>query len=178
MSVSNLLMNARKTYQHLFPGLLSQNRHRLSIRSQVRIPHNHQTTLDNLLESLQHVPSHTILLGQCMDGLPFLMKLGDPDIGAILIGCEAGCGKTRQLQTMVNSAIRTHLPHEVQIAILTTDPAEWDYLQASPKNRKYLHGIHAWKEDQTEEVIKQITELAEARRQGQRQGGGCAGVPG
>ncbi len=89
MSVSNLLMNARKTYQHLFPGLLSQNRHRLSIRSQVRIPHNHQTTLDNLLESLQHVPSHTILLGQCMDGLPFLMKLGDPDIGAILIGCEA-----------------------------------------------------------------------------------------
>ena len=170
MSVSNLFMNARKTYQHLFPGISLQHRRQSSLRRYKHEVHSELTTLDDPLGSLQPVPSHTILLGQCMDGLPFLMGLGDPDIGAILISCEVGCGRTRQLQTMVNSAIRTHFPHELQIAILTTDPAEWDFLQALPKNRKYLHSIHAWKENQTEEVIKQITELAEARRQGQRQG--------
>jgi len=170
MSVSNLLMNARKTYQHFFPGSLLERQTRASSRSQCGHTHTNLALVDPPLENDLQLPCRTILLGECTDGLPFLIKLGDWNIGAILIGCQDGCGRTRQLQVMVDSAVHTHLPHELQIAILTNDPAGWDSFRDSPGQKRYLHCVHAWKDDLAEKTIKQITELAEARRQGRRKG--------
>lgn len=170
MSVSNLIFNARKSYQKHFPGLFIQNWRRESMKQQKGKSREDLTVLENSHQKMQILPSRTILLGQCEDGLPFLMGLGDPDIGAILISGEVGCGKTRQLQIMVDSAAHTHFPHELQIVILTSNPGDWDSLKAEPGTKKHLHAVHAWNDAQAERVIKSISELAEARRLGQRQG--------
>ena len=170
MSVSNLILNARKTTRQLFPELFSLQRRLSQKRQHKDGSHSDLSVFEGASDISQMLPSHTVLLGQCADGLPFLMQLGDPDIGAILISGEVGSGKTRQLQTVVDSAIRTHLPRELQIAILTDKPAVWDSIQSSQEGRKYLQSVQSWTDECAEQTIRQITELAEARRQGQRQG--------
>jgi hypothetical protein len=170
MSVSNLLMNARRTYQRLFPEQFLQRQRKPSSRTQNGYSHGDLTLIENSYGHDLLLPSRTILLGQCKDGLPFLMKLGDPDIGAILIGCEDDGSRTHQLQVMVGSAMRTHFPHDLQIAILTNNPADWDSLRESSGQKKYLHCVRAWKDELAGQTIRQITDLAEARRLGQRKG--------
>jgi len=122
-------------------------------------------TVGSILRNFQPKLSNAVLMGQCSDGLPFLMELADPEIGAVLIGCEAGCGKTHQLQVMVDSALETNTPHELQVFILTKNTAEWDRLEQHPRYQKFIQGIHAWYDPRAEEMIRTLTELAEARRE-------------
>lgn len=169
MSISNLFVNAMRITRKVVPGFLSKK-----LNSQTVIKKNpcrsKPNTVGRLLNSIQDIPSHTILLGQCNDGLPFLMSLGEPVLGAILIGCDIGNGKTHQLQLMVDSAIRNHAPHELQIVLLTLNPAEWDNFQSDPQSKRYLRDIYAWYDNEAEQTINTLTELAEDRRQGKRQG--------
>ncbi|QRN83146.1 hypothetical protein JR338_12205 [Chloroflexota bacterium] len=127
-------------------------------------------TVNALMESLEPVPQHVVLLGRCQDGLPFLMSLGDPELGAILIGCERGFGKTHHLQVLVDSAIQSHSPRDLQVAVLTLNSAEWSRFADQTISGKYLLGMAAWYDPQAEQLIKNLTELAESRRVGQRRG--------
>jgi hypothetical protein len=122
-----------------------------------------------LLDAIQPVPSRSILLGRCTDGLPFLMELGDPTLGAILIGCEAGHGKTHQLQVIAESAMRIQSPRHLQIAVLSLNPDEWSSSREGAAG-KYLRGLAAWYDPQAEELIAELVALAEARREGERLG--------
>lgn len=128
------------------------------------------TTVNSLLASLEPVPQNAVLLGRCQDGLPFLMALGDPELGAILIGCEQGFGKTHHLQVLVDSAIQSHSPRNLQVVILTLNPAEWTRFADRNLSSKYLQGMAAWYDPQAEQLIAHLTELAESRRDGQRRG--------
>ncbi len=98
-------------------------------------------TVNALMEGLDPVPQHAVLLGRCQDGLPFLMSLGDPELGAILIGCEQGFGKTHHLQVLVDSAIQSHSPRDLQVAVLTLNPAEWYRITNQTISGKYLLGM-------------------------------------
>ncbi len=169
MSTSNLFVNAVRTTQGLFPRRLARKQARRSSmqKSGSRLS---STTVGSLLGAMDEIPSRTILLGQCEDSLPFLMALGDPEIGAILISCDAGFGKTHQLQVMADAAMRINAPHDLQISVLTLNPDEWDYLQSESKSQKYLHDIYAWYDNKGEQTIKTLTELAEDRRQGKQRG--------
>lgn len=122
------------------------------------------------MSSFDTAPARSILLGQCADELPFLIELKEPDIGSILIGGSAGCGKTHQLQVMVESALKANEPHDFQVTILTLKTNEWDYLKREPQSGRYLRGVYAWCDKRAEQVIEELTMLAEARREGQRQG--------
>jgi hypothetical protein len=117
-----------------------------------------------MMGSLKVMPSRAILMGKCQDGLPFLMEIADPEIGAVLIGCDSGFGKTHQLQVMVDSALKAATPHELQVFILTHNPAEWDRLADNTQSRKYLGGVYAWYDPAAEEMIQSLTEIAETRR--------------
>jgi len=169
MSTSNLFVNAIRTTRKIFPDFLSKKLIN-QVVTQKKPTHRNTNTVGRLLDSIQDIPSHTILLGQCIDGLPFLMSLGEPALGAILIGCDVGNGKTHQLQLMVDSAIRNNSARELQIAVLTLNPAEWENIQSDPKSQRYLHDIFAWYDDRAEQTINIFTELAEDRRQGKRLG--------
>jgi len=165
MSTTNLFVNTIRVTRQAIPDLLLKNGKRNgSIWKKEAL--RAATTVGSLLESIQAVPSHTILLGQCEDGFPFMMELGEPELGAILIGCDAGCGKTHQLQVMVDSAIRINSPHDVQIAILSPNPGEWESLQSNGASKKYIQDILAWYDNNAERTIEELTLLAEARRQG------------
>lgn len=158
-----------KTEQSLDP--LTKPRVKLypfrSTRSEPRIK---PSTVGGLLKSIQACPFPTLLLGECADGLPFLVELRDPEMGAALICCEKGTGKTHQLQVMAESATRLNAPSDVQIGILTFKPDEWHNWERSSQHRKYLQGIYAWYDPWAEGLIQTLVDLAEARREGGRIG--------
>jgi hypothetical protein len=122
------------------------------------------------MEAIKPSPKRALLLGKCTDGLPFLLELGDPELGAVLVACDAGFGKTHQLQVMVDSAIRTHAPHDLQVAVLTLNPEEWSRMSRLPKQKNYFQGCYAWYDSRSDSLVESLTELAEARREGERQG--------
>jgi hypothetical protein len=168
MGTSNLFASAMKTYQSLLPELISRRRQG-ALGDRMTTPRQ-RATVGTLLESMRPLPARSLLLGQCSDGLPFLMDLGDPHIGAILIGCDIGCGKTHQLQIMVDSAMRINSPREVQVSVLTLNPDEWGIMESDPRRKKYLQGVHAWYDSQAESLIESLANLADDRRCGRRQG--------
>ncbi|MEA3326259.1 MAG: hypothetical protein U9R53_02990 [Chloroflexota bacterium] len=125
-------------------------------------------TVGKLLSSVQPIPHHSLLLGQCKDSLPFLMDLSDPAVGSILISGDQGCGKTHHLQVMIDSALRSNTPGELQISILTHNPHDWVYLQENKRYKRYVQDIQAWYDHRAERTIQTLTELAEARRDGEK----------
>lgn len=129
-----------------------------------RRPWQGSTTVGSLLRTTQPGLSRSLLLGQCDDGCPFLVELGDPEMGAILVSCNKGCGKTHQLQVMVDSAVRLNTPSSLQFGVLTFKPGEWQTWQSEPQRMKHLQGIYAWYDPWAEGLIQTLVDLAEARR--------------
>ncbi len=109
----------------------------------------------------------SILLGQCKDGLPFLLDLSDPASGPVLISGDQACGKTHQLQVLVESAVRIHKPSQLQLSIFTHNPTDWGYLVNNKAYMEYLQDVHAWYDGRAEEKIKALIDLAEKRRDDQ-----------
>jgi hypothetical protein len=135
-----------------------------------RRPWQESPTVGSLLRTIQPAPSRSLLLGQCVDGRLFLVELGDPEIGAILVSCDKGCGKTHQLQVMVDSALRLNAPSSLQFGVLTFKPGEWQAWQSEPERMKYLQGIYAWYDPWAEAFIQTLVDLVEARRDGGHSG--------
>lgn len=158
-----------KTEQSLDPLTRPRVKPRL-IKSTRTEPCIQPSTVGGLLKSIQACPFTSLLLGECADGLPFLVELGDPEMGAALVSCEKGTGKTHQLQVMAESAARLNAPSDVQIGILTFKPDEWYSWERSSQHRKYLQGIYAWYDPWAEGLIQNLVDLAEARRGGDRSG--------
>ena len=162
MSASTILV--RPT--HTFPSLVPEVRSSTIQKPKALLPKMLQgksITVGRLLSQVQPQPKQAILLGQCQDGLPILMGLEDPTMGAILVSGENSCGKTHQLQVMVDSAMRLHTPDELQISILTLHPEEWAYLKVGYQQQA---SIHAWYDHRSEKMIKGLSNLAEGRRDG------------
>ncbi|MCB2209406.1 hypothetical protein KQH62_00805 [bacterium] len=168
MSTTNINMQAMRGHRGLIQTLLNRSSAK-EIRKHPQILTAKPRTVGTLLEAIQPVPDRSILLGRCTDGLPFLMELGDPTLGAILIGCEAGHGKTHQLQVIVESAMRTQSPRHLQVAVLTLNPSEWASSREGTA-AKFLRGLSAWHDPRAEELLAELTALAEARRDGERTG--------
>lgn len=169
MGTSNLVLDRKNPFQ----GWITENRKRKHFRKQRKLYKKHSSTLvtlEKLHSNIRTFPNWSILLGQCKDGLPFLLDLSDPAVGPILISGDEGCGKTHHLEVLVGSAIRTHKPSELQFSILTHNPHDWDYLQQKEQYGRYLQDIHAWYDGRAEEKIQSLTELAEARREGKENG--------
>jgi hypothetical protein len=176
MSTSNILVNTTKTDYRGLTGLRTHMRRDIFVTPKPRSS-SRMITVGKLLSPVKPVPKGSILLGKCKDDLPFLMQLTDPVMGAILIGGDAACGKTHQLQVMVDSAMRLNAPHDFQVSILTHKPYEWrSFWRASDEDR-YLYQIKAWYDPSAEELIEGLVHLAEVRREGERQGAGIFLVP-
>lgn len=167
MALSQIISRTFGPQVKILPGMPTRNR---TSNLKDKKAQGDLMTVNALLGTLAPIPKQSVLLGRCADGLPFLMSLGDPLLGAILIGCEQGYGKTHHLQVLVDSAIQTHSPHNLQVAVLTLNPEEWTRLSDQALSGKYLQSIAAWYDPQAEEMIANLTELAEGRREGQRHG--------
>lgn len=168
MSTTNIRVRAMQGHRGLIRTLLNRSRAK-EIRKHPQLLTAKPHTVGTMLDAIQPAPARSILLGRCSDGLPFLMTLGDPTLGAILIGCEAGHGKTHQLQVIAESAMRSQSPRHLQVAVLTLNPSEWDSSQKGAA-AKFLYGLSAWYDPKAEDLLAELTTLAEARREGKRTG--------
>jgi len=169
MGMTQLFVSPAKTFPGILPGLRSRRRNQKTLHPRKRKTID-KLTVGGLMASIKPMPKRSLLLGKCDDELPFLIEMGDPELGSILVACDAGCGKTHQLQAMVDSAIRTQAAHEFQFAVLTFNTTEWSGLIQNSKQKKYIQGCYAWYDDCAVRMIENITELAEARLEGERQG--------
>lgn len=169
MGMTQLFVSPAKT----FPGVLPRTRNRKKTNPR-KLPRERKIidtlTVGGLMDSIKPTPKRSLLLGKCVDGLPFLIEMGDPDLGAILITCDSYCGKTHHLQVMVDSAVRTFNPHEFQAAVLTLNPAEWSNMLRNHQQKRFLQGCYAWYDDRAVKMIENLTELAEERLEGKQQG--------
>lgn len=169
MGMTQLFVSPAKPFPGLLPGLRTRKRTLFTTKKKERRTVD-TLTVGGLMDSLKPVPKRSLLLGKCVDGLPFLIELGDPGLGAVLVACDPGFGKTHQLQVMVDSALRTHSPHELQVGILSVNPEEWAGLGSKSGKTKFVQGRYAWYDDRAVAMIASLTELAESRLEGEQKG--------
>ena len=168
MTSSNILTNVMTPTRQGFPGLFNRTRRDIYLhRKKEQL--SKAVTVGCLVSSIKASPKHSLLLGQCNDGLPFLMQLGDPLLGSILVSGDTACGKTHQLQVMVDSAIRLNAPHDLQVVVLTHHPNEWRSFSEKSRSEKYIYQVKAWYDPSAEDLIETLITLAEARREGKKQ---------
>jgi hypothetical protein len=127
-------------------------------------------SLVQLLEQIQPVPFQTILIGDCQDGLPFLFDLNQPENGPVLVTGDANCGKTYQLQVITESALQLYSPHQVQVAVISDHSGDWKAILSSAQRAKYCHGITTWHDRKSTNLVMDLSNLAEDRRNGRRRG--------
>ncbi|MFA7408360.1 MAG: hypothetical protein WCY93_11150 [Anaerolineaceae bacterium] len=169
MGAINMVVNDVKVNRKPFSQIKSRNRVRQPGVDKPRVPPK-ATTVGRLLNSIRQGNSPALLLGECADGLPFIIELGDPFMGAALIGCERSMGKTHHLQVLAESAVKLNPPSALQIGVITFKPGEWQFWERKPGNKKYLQGIFAWYDPWAEGLIKNLAELAETRYDGAKTG--------
>lgn len=90
--------------------------------------------LGEVLAEFGPMPHEALFLGVASDGLPVMLNLHDPVPGPILIGGDAGTGKTGLLQSIASAAQKMHQPDELQFGVLTGHPEEWSALESIPNN--------------------------------------------
>jgi hypothetical protein len=169
MGTLNLVVKSGEPFPRVISGRIPQQKYRTS-NSHMERPSSYGLTVGEVLASAQPLPAKSLLLGRCADGLPFLMSMSDPAIGSILIRGEGSCGKTHQLQAIMDAAVHTCRPSELQITVIAHNPSEWEELQDGPQFSTYLQGVFAWYDPSLADHIQRLTAVAEARRAGAHRG--------
>lgn len=123
-----------------------------------------------VLRQIHPTPQSALLVGLRTNGHPYLLDLTRPSSGPVLVVGDPASGKTRQLQVMVDSALRMSLPHEIQVVVVSGRPAEWDGLFTSPSRSRHLLSLYGWYDPAAGDSFALLAQLAEDRRNGQKVG--------
>jgi hypothetical protein len=117
-------------------------------------------SLDQLLAHSGKLPLHSLVLGICDDGLPFLLDLTNPAPGALLICADNGAGKTDLLQSILESAARLNTPGQLELGVIAEDvDAFTDLVKV-----EHCKQIFTCQEEVVGELIKEMADIAERRR--------------
>lgn len=119
-------------------------------------------SLESLLAQVGELPPYSLTLGACDDGLPFLLDLNYPAPGALLVCGDAGCGKTRLLHALADSAIAQNGAEQVQFSILALDSQV--YLDLTTTD--HCQEIFPVDDPVVVDLIQELSQLVEARRRG------------
>ncbi len=114
---------------------------------------------------ISDLPAETAVLGLGEDGLPLLFDLRDPRPGPVLVLGDKFSGKTRLLQTIVQSLILRNRASQVQFAVLSGKPEQWQALQQT--RRDYFRCLHSNYERAAAATILELCDLVEGRQHGQ-----------
>jgi hypothetical protein len=82
--------------------------------------------LNGVLAEIGPLPREALFLGIALDGLPVLLNLNDSIPGPLLITGGEGSGKTAYLQMIAHTVQQTQRAENVQFAVVTNRPDEWD----------------------------------------------------
>lgn len=129
-------------------------------------PHPSSVAAEGQLPSLQEVLSaagqlapSSLILGLCQDGRPLSLELDNPAPGAILIGGDHSCGKTRLLKSALASVTLINKPEVVSYAIVARDPSEYSNL-----DNDYCQVLLSTMDPAVSELIEELASEAETRR--------------
>jgi hypothetical protein len=120
--------------------------------------------LHDVLAKIGSFPSEALFIGVASDGLPVLLNLYDPHPGPILVAGDAGAGKTAFLQTIAHSVALTHRADDVQFAIITNYPEEWESIESIP----HRAGVFPVGLSRTEEFLNSLSTWAHSNKNTQQ----------
>jgi hypothetical protein len=116
--------------------------------------------LSGILAEIGTLPREALFLGLALDGLPVLLNLRDAMPGPILITGDAAAGKTAFLQMIARSAQQTHRPEDVQFAVITNRPEEWERFPATDHGV----GVFAWHQSAAQDLLLSLFAWAHTNR--------------
>src|SRR6185503_3936781 len=99
-------------------------------------------------------------LGIALDGLPVLLNLNDSIPGPILIVGDAGSGKTSYLQMIAQTVQQTQRAENVQFAVITRRPDEWEDIPSTDHGV----GIFLAKHKATQELLLSLSSWAHVNK--------------
>ena len=117
-------------------------------------------TLSGVLSEIGPLPREALFLGIAFDGLPVLLNLRDSLPGPVLITGDVGTGKTEFLQMIAHSVQQTHGGEEVQLAVLTNRPEEWENVPTTPQ----VVGVFSVQDQATQHLLLSLASWAHANK--------------
>ena len=117
-------------------------------------------TLDRVLFEIGSLPREALFLGVASDGLPVLLNLHDPIPGPVLVTGDPGAGKTAFLQMVARGIPQTHSVADVQYAVITAHPEEWQDVPVTD----HRVGIFSAHETGAQDILLSLASWAHANR--------------
>ena len=111
-------------------------------------------TLKSVLAELEPLPSQSVVIGACDDGLPILMDMSNPLAGSILIIADAHSGKAGLLASILNSASATNPPRSLRISFISSRPTQLSNIARLP---------HTYMPGSSEATIDEFCAVADDR---------------
>jgi hypothetical protein len=121
-------------------------------------------SLADSLSELGPLPREALLLGLASDGLPVLLNLHDPHPGPLLLAADPGAGKTALLQMIAQAAAEMHAAGDVQFAVVTNYPDEWEHLAGLG----HCVGVFPTYHDSAIDLLSSLSGWAHANKGGQQ----------
>ncbi len=112
--------------------------------------------LSAVLADAAPLAHETLFLGVAADGLPVLLNLYDSVPGPIFITGDHGSGKTKFMQTVARAVEMLHLPSQVQYAVITQHPDEWNIFNTTSSNV----GVHIAEDPSTNALLQALVDWA------------------
>ena len=131
---------------------------------------NKPFTVGTLMQKAANESKYSLLLGADARSLPVFLQLNSRKVGGVLVTCGAGCGKTHQLQVMAESLLRSKTKNHARLITISTNAQEWASFNLSITEQNNQKNILSWYEPAAQEMIGDLTSLAEQRRGGQHAG--------
>ena len=135
-------------------------------RSPASSPGN-SPSLSSILYEFSPFPPYSLVVGQCVDGLPFMLGLDNPHSGSILVVGDHDLAKKQVLSTMSTSACRLNHPEDVSWSLVSSTPHLYAELVNSPHCRAVINPH----DRAAGELIIELASIVEQRRFGRERGG-------
>ena len=113
-------------------------------------------SINNNITDIGPLPREALFLGVASDGLPVLLNLHDPAPGPLLVIGEKASGKTTLLQTITATLAQTHRPVDLQYAVITDHPDEWNQIE----NSSHCVGIFPVNDQSAHDIMFSLTTWA------------------
>jgi hypothetical protein len=130
---------------------------------QAAIENGWPPSLETLIRQCSPLPAHSVILGICDDGLPFVLDLANPAPGALVILSDSGGGQKGLLNAILASAAFLNSEEELVFNLLVSDQDDFQNLAQLGHCRNVVP-VGENSKVELAEVIKELAVVTEARR--------------
>lgn len=153
------------------PTIWSQNQSKRGLNARTNdffksYERRNSTDLTAILSVFGPFPPYSLVVGECLDGLPFMLSLDNPKSGSILVVGEHDWPKSEILTAMSVSACRINRPEHISWSLITNKPHLYSELVSSPHCQEVISPF----DRAAGELIIELASTVEQRRFGRERG--------